>query len=73
MVATQLWPSASSPSCPILAARGTRLTNSSSVYAEPCAQQALAFMLAEARQLGRSLGDAIEPLSAWAEAWARER
>ena len=27
----------------------------------------------ELTPLGRSLGDAIDPLSAWAEAWARER
>jgi len=27
----------------------------------------------ELTPLGRSLGDAIEPLSAWAEAWARSR
>jgi phosphoglycerate dehydrogenase-like enzyme len=35
-----------------LAARGAILTNSSWVYAEPCAQHALAFILAGARQLG---------------------
>jgi phosphoglycerate dehydrogenase-like enzyme len=34
-----------------LAARGAILTNSSQVYAEPCAEHAFAFMLAEARQL----------------------
>lgn len=34
-----------------LAARGAMLTNSSQVYAEPCAEHAFAFMLAEARQL----------------------
>ena len=34
-----------------LAARGAILTNSSQVYAEPCAQHLLAFMLAQARQL----------------------
>jgi phosphoglycerate dehydrogenase-like enzyme len=38
-------------------ARGMPLTNSSSVYAEPCAQHALAFMLAEARQLPSSIRD----------------
>ena len=38
-------------------ARGIPLTNSSSVYDEPCAQHALAFMLAEARQLPGSLID----------------
>jgi phosphoglycerate dehydrogenase-like enzyme len=37
------------------AARGAMLTTSSSVYSEPCAQQVLAFMLAEARQLPRSV------------------
>jgi phosphoglycerate dehydrogenase-like enzyme len=35
-----------------IAARGGIMTNSSSVYAEPCAQHALAFILAGARQLG---------------------
>jgi phosphoglycerate dehydrogenase-like enzyme len=34
-----------------LAARGAMLTNSSQVYAEPCAEHLLAFMLAQARQL----------------------
>lgn len=34
--------------------RGIRITNSSSVYSEPCAQHALSFMLADARQLMRS-------------------
>ena len=38
-------------------ARRIPLTNSSSVYDEPCAQHALAFMLAEARQLPRSIVD----------------
>jgi phosphoglycerate dehydrogenase-like enzyme len=38
-----------------LAGRKTALTTSSSVYSEPCAQHVLAFMLTEARQLGRSL------------------
>ena len=37
-----------------LAARGAQLSSSSSVYSEPCAQHALGFMLAEARQLSRS-------------------
>jgi len=40
-----------------LLARGIPLTNSSSVYDEPCAQHALAFMLAEARQLPASFRD----------------
>ena len=38
-------------------ARGIPLTNSSSVYDEPCAQHALAFMLAEARQIPGSIRD----------------
>jgi len=38
-------------------ARGMPLSNSSSVYDEPCAQHALAFMLAEARQLPGSIRD----------------
>jgi phosphoglycerate dehydrogenase-like enzyme len=37
-----------------LAARGGILTNSSSVYDEPCAQHALAMILAQSRQLGRT-------------------
>jgi phosphoglycerate dehydrogenase-like enzyme len=40
-----------------LIARAVPVTTSSSVYAEPCAQHALALMLAEARQLPRSLRD----------------
>jgi len=40
-----------------LVARSVPVTTSSSVYAEPCAQHVLAFMLAEARQLPRSLYD----------------
>jgi phosphoglycerate dehydrogenase-like enzyme len=35
----------------VLTAQGTILTTSSSVFAEPCAQHALAFLLAHARQL----------------------
>ena len=38
-------------------ARGAILTNSSMVYAEPCAEQALAFMLALARRLPQCLDD----------------
>lgn len=34
-----------------LAARGAMLTNSSTVYADPCAQHALSFLLANARKL----------------------
>jgi phosphoglycerate dehydrogenase-like enzyme len=37
------------------AARGLVVSNSSSVYDEPCAEHALAFILAQARQLPRSL------------------
>jgi phosphoglycerate dehydrogenase-like enzyme len=37
-----------------LGGRGVVLTNSSGVYAEPCAEHALAFMLAQARQLPQS-------------------
>jgi phosphoglycerate dehydrogenase-like enzyme len=40
-----------------LLARGIPLTSSSLVYDEPCAQHALAFMLAEARQLPGSIRD----------------
>jgi phosphoglycerate dehydrogenase-like enzyme len=37
--------------------RGAMLTNSSGVYAEPCAQHAVAFMLAQARQLPQALDE----------------
>jgi phosphoglycerate dehydrogenase-like enzyme len=47
-----------------LIARRIPVTNSSSVYDEPCAQHALAFMLDEARQLHRSHRD-----QATAHAW----
>jgi phosphoglycerate dehydrogenase-like enzyme len=40
----------------VFAARGAVLTNSSSVYEEPCAEHALAMMLA----LARRLGDAVD-------------
>jgi phosphoglycerate dehydrogenase-like enzyme len=40
-----------------LGTRSIPVTTSSSVYSEPCAQHALACMLAEARQLPRSLRD----------------
>lgn len=45
-------------------ARGLLVTNSSSVFAEPCAEHLLAFMLAQARQLPNAIGkngDASEP------------
>jgi phosphoglycerate dehydrogenase-like enzyme len=38
-----------------LAGRGAALTNSSHVYADPCSQHALAFIMAQARQLPQSL------------------
>ena len=40
-----------------LQARGARMTNSSSVFADPCAQHVLAFMLADARQIPRCVTD----------------
>ncbi len=48
--------------------RGAMLTNSSSVFDEPCAQHLLSFMLAQARQLPASLADQIG-----AHAWVYER
>jgi phosphoglycerate dehydrogenase-like enzyme len=42
-----------------LIARRVPVTIASSVYAEPCAQHTLAFMLAEARQLPRSMRDQL--------------
>jgi phosphoglycerate dehydrogenase-like enzyme len=48
-----------------LAARGAALTNSSSVYAEPCAQHVLALMLADARQLPRAVAHQLGD-RAWA-------
>ena len=44
-----------------LTGRDARLTTSSSVYAEPCAQHVLAFLLAEARQLYKSHADQLGP------------
>jgi phosphoglycerate dehydrogenase-like enzyme len=41
--------------------RGAVLTNSSHVFDEPCAQHLLAFMLAEARQIPRSLANQSGP------------
>jgi phosphoglycerate dehydrogenase-like enzyme len=38
-----------------LGERGAALTNSSSVYEDPCAQHALSMILAQCRQLGRSI------------------
>ncbi|HVT11860.1 MAG TPA: D-2-hydroxyacid dehydrogenase [Fimbriimonadaceae bacterium] len=47
-----------------LTARGALLTNSSSVFDEPCAQHLLAFMLAQARQLPQALSEQIRT-QAW--------
>jgi phosphoglycerate dehydrogenase-like enzyme len=44
-----------------LRARGAILTNASSVFAEPCAQHALAMMLALSRQLPASLAEQLGP------------
>ena len=44
-----------------LAAAGTRLTKSSLVYDEPCAEHALAFLLAHARRLPEALANALGP------------
>jgi phosphoglycerate dehydrogenase-like enzyme len=52
------------------AARGLALTTSSAVYAEPCAQHALAFMLAEARHLRPSLESQLGDRG-WLKARAR--
>jgi phosphoglycerate dehydrogenase-like enzyme len=42
-----------------MAERGIQVTNSASVYAEACAYHALAFMLAQARQLPHGLGASV--------------
>lgn len=44
-----------------LRARGAVLTNASSVFAEPCAQHAMAMMLALSRQLPASLAEQLGP------------
>lgn len=44
-----------------LAAKGAILTNSSSVFDEPCAQHALAFLLAYARQLPEAMREQLGP------------
>jgi len=49
-----------------LARRGAALTTSSSVYSEPCAQHLLAFLLAEARQIGRAMRHQLGD-RAWAQ------
>ncbi|MDB5296601.1 MAG: putative 2-hydroxyacid dehydrogenase [Phycisphaerales bacterium] len=53
-----------------LAARGGRLTNSSSVYSEPCAEHAFAFMLALARQLPAMAAEQVRD-RAWRPAFHR--
>jgi phosphoglycerate dehydrogenase-like enzyme len=52
------------------AARGLVVSNSSSVYDEPCAEHALAFILAQTRQLPRALRS---PLPNGSAAWHRLR
>jgi phosphoglycerate dehydrogenase-like enzyme len=42
-------------------ARGLQVTNSSSVFAEPCAEHLVAFMLAQARQLPTAIGKSGDP------------
>ena len=52
--------------------RGLRVTNSSSVYAEPCAEHVLSFMLAQARQLPVALRACIDyGCDAWGKLRAR--
>lgn len=46
-----------------LAGRGAQLTNSSSVFDEPCSQHLLAFMLAQARQLPEAMADQLNARS----------
>jgi len=54
------------------AARGLRLTNSSSVYAEPCAEHVFSFMLAQARQLPLALRTRVPHSSAtWTDLRAK--
>jgi phosphoglycerate dehydrogenase-like enzyme len=55
-----------------LAAQGARLTKSSLVYDEPCAEHVLAFMLAEARQLPAAIANARGP-RAWPQLPLRAR
>ena len=55
-----------------LAARGARLTKSSLVYDEPCAEHVLAFMLARARRLDEALANARGP-RAWPQHALRAR
>jgi phosphoglycerate dehydrogenase-like enzyme len=53
-------------------ARGARLTKSSLVYDEPCAEHVLAFMLAEARRLGDAFANERGP-RAWPQNELRAR
>jgi phosphoglycerate dehydrogenase-like enzyme len=55
-----------------LAARGTRLTKSSLVYDDPCAEHALAFLLAHARRLPEAFANAHGP-RAWPQHALRAR
>ena len=55
-----------------LAARGARLTKSSLVYDEPCAEHALAFLLAQARRLPEAFANAHGP-RAWPQHALRAR
>jgi phosphoglycerate dehydrogenase-like enzyme len=55
-----------------LAAQGARLTKSSLVYDEPCAEHLLAFMLAEARRLPEAFDNARGP-RAWPQLPLRAR
>lgn len=54
-----------------LQSRGAILTNSSTVFSEPCAQHLLAFMLSQARQIPQSLLNQVN--GAWAYAGLRPR
>jgi phosphoglycerate dehydrogenase-like enzyme len=53
-----------------MAGRDGRVTTSSLVYAEPCAQHVLAFMLAQARQLPQARTDQLGP-HAWPKSLLR--
>jgi phosphoglycerate dehydrogenase-like enzyme len=55
-----------------LAAQGTRLTKSSLVYDEPCAEHAFAFLLAHARRLPEAFANAFGP-RAWPQHELRAR
>lgn len=55
-----------------LRAQGARLTKSSFVYDEPCAEHVLAFMLADARRLGEAYANAAGP-RAWPQLGLRAR